>query len=298
MTVMHERLENVPGYRAPDDRAAHTPTPDERDRWTQLREVPILRDIDDEQLWPLAALARPASFAAGQAVMQQGDRSSSPEFFVIVDGAADVLVEDERGAPYHVAGLVAGDYFGEAALLTDAPRNATIQAAGPGGLRVLVFDAVTFLGVIAHHVLVFRMVRAQRASGEGGALRVRELGLFSDMPLHALSAVLHDAEQRHYPAGSDVVTQGDAGDRFHVLLDGEVVVERDGAELARLSAGDFFGETALLFDCPRTATVRASGPCMTWSIGRQAFERVLRHYLMDNRRSRDTIARRIVNLAA
>jgi CRP-like cAMP-binding protein len=57
-------------------------------------------------------------------------------------------------------------------------------------------------------------------------------------------------------AGSVVIQQGDPGDRFYVIARGEFAVTVDGRPLpAPLVAGDSFGETALLWSVPRTATV-------------------------------------------
>lgn len=49
----------------------------------------------------------------------------------------------------------------------------------------------------------------------------------------------------------DVVVQGDVGDRFYIIKEGEAVVFVDGKEVNRLFRADFFGEQALLKDEPR-----------------------------------------------
>jgi voltage-gated potassium channel len=57
------------------------------------------------------------------------------------------------------------------------------------------------------------------------------------------------------------------------------VVAPDGATvLSRLSVGDFFGEVALLYDTPRTATVRALDYCDLYRLDKELFDRVLTHH--------------------
>lgn len=106
----------------------------------------------------------------------------------------------------------------------------------------------------------------------------------------ALSVLNYDqlAEvQRHiaptaFPPGGAIVRQGDPGDRFYILTAGhaEVTVEQpDGHELLvdHLSAGQYFGEMALICGAPRQATVRASldGPVEAVALDTDSFNRLM-----------------------
>jgi len=100
---------------------------------------------------------------------------------------------------------------------------------------------------------------------------LRGVPFFVSLPETALERLAAAAERVQVPAGEDVVKQGEAGDRFYVVAEGELGVSVDGAEVATLHDGDYFGEIALLRDVPRTATVRARRDSVLVALDRDDF---------------------------
>jgi CRP-like cAMP-binding protein len=72
-------------------------------------------------------------------------------------------------------------------------------------------------------------------------------------------------------AGETLFEQGDPGDRYYAIADGEVEVTIDGRHVRRQGPGEGFGEIALLRDTPRTATITAVKPTKLIALDRDAF---------------------------
>jgi CRP-like cAMP-binding protein len=103
--------------------------------------------------------------------------------------------------------------------------------------------------------------------------------LFRDLAPAELDVLLPRLVAVAVAAGEVVIRQGEVGDRFYVVRSGQVRVERDGEELARLGPGEAFGEIALLLDVLRTATVTAAEPSELLALDAADFRDVLARYL-------------------
>jgi len=90
----------------------------------------------------------------------------------------------------------------------------------------------------------------------------------------------HKMGHERYPAGTAIIRQGDAGDKFYLIRRGSVDVVMDQGRpaertVARMSEGDFFGERALLTNEPRNATVVARDDVETYTLDKRHFQEAL-----------------------
>jgi len=140
------------------------------------------------------------------------------------------------------------------------------------GLRAALVAVGASLPVIV--VVTWPRLRRLDASAdvpERALLLLRGIEFLDVLPAPALEALAVRAVSVSVPAGEAVFHQGDAGDRFYVIVGGEAEVTVDGLERPSLGAGGYFGEIALLRDVPRTATITALSDLDLLAIERDDF---------------------------
>jgi putative ABC transport system ATP-binding protein len=104
---------------------------------------------------------------------------------------------------------------------------------------------------------------------------LRQIELFKTLTPRQLTDVAEKMSKRHYAAGETIFRQGDLGNEFFLVSDGEVEVNRADHEVVRLGSGDFFGEVALISGEPRKVTVVAENAVDTYVLGKEDFEAAL-----------------------
>jgi selenocysteine lyase/cysteine desulfurase len=124
-------------------------------RPNDLARVPLFSSLDADQLDRVAEMARMREAGPGERIVEQW--STSREFYVVLEGAVDVFIDDER-----VNTLGAGDFFGEFAALDWAagftyPRLASVVAKEP--LRLLVFPDGALTELVRHFPGVETVIR-------------------------------------------------------------------------------------------------------------------------------------------
>ena len=125
-TVRRQLLEALHDERSRPEEG-HGPQPREL-----LGRVPAFRGLSEESLDALASEARPVTFLPGDVVIGEGDRGDA--LYVISRGRMAVTRRGDGARPEQLAELRDGEIFGEAALLGDPVRNATVTAVEPSTL--------------------------------------------------------------------------------------------------------------------------------------------------------------------
>lgn len=104
---------------------------------------------------------------------------------------------------------------------------------------------------------------------------IRHLPLFAGCTADELDEIDRLADEVHVAAGRTVITQGDLGQEFALIVDGEAEIVKDGVTVATIGPGSYFGEVALLDSITRTASVVASTDLVLEVLDRRGFNTLL-----------------------
>ncbi|CAC5415592.1 PRKAR [Mytilus coruscus] len=99
--------------------------------------------------------------------------------------------------------------------------------------------------------------------------------LFSHLDDNERSDIFDAMFPVHRHSGEVIILQGDEGDNFYVIDQGEVDIFVNGVHVTTISEGGSFGELALIYGTPRAATVKAKGDVKLWGIDRDSYRRIL-----------------------
>lgn len=173
--------------------------------------------------------------------------------FVVDKGELECTRKNNKSdeKPSFLKKYVPGELFGELALLYNAPRAANIQAKTDCVLFAL--DRSTF-----NHIVKESMVK----KFEEFKVFLSKVSVFNTLEESELQKIASALQERSYEAGETIIEEGDSGDEFFILIEGEAKAyqkQKEGEkEVFNYSnVGDYFGEIALLENETRKASVRA-----------------------------------------
>lgn len=218
--------------------------------------VPLFSSLTEEELQAvLGSAMQVRQFSDGEVLVAEGAPGSS--MFAVAEGTAGIWRGWGTPEAREVADVSAGDIFGELALVSGAPRLATVVARGDVQVLELSRDAM--------HDVSTRFPRVRLLVDAFSRQRLLANAFRASPIFRALSEAEQQAlaarfEARAFSAGQRIVLEGHRVDSVHLLLRGTCTVKhQSGQRYPDLREGDLFGEVSVLTDGPATATVSAAG---------------------------------------
>jgi len=244
----------------------------------RLRRSSVFESLSDDELAQIASHLSLASFHADQPLFEAGDPVEG--LFILEDGLVRVQKQD------HYIEVGQGEVLGLLALLAnkahfDSARAVTETLAWE--LSRSDFEALTSTDPDLRARLGQQQHSPLTAADRKLALeRLRALPIFAD----ADDEVLEEAAQRlllkPVAAHQIVYQEGDIGDALYLVDSGRIEIvssaTRNGEVLARIGAGGFFGEMALLTGRSRTTGARAIEDTNLWVLYRRDFDQLVAAY--------------------
>ncbi|MFH1539242.1 MAG: cyclic nucleotide-binding domain-containing protein [bacterium] len=230
--------------------------------------VPLFMNLSRAELHRLSGHLHQVQFRAGQNVVVQGDTGDS--FYIIMEGAADVIIESPSGLRTTVDTITKGDSFGEIALLEHVPRTATIRAAEP--LTVLELNKALF----GEFVLKSADAREKITDVIRLTALLKKIPFFEEMAASRIPDIMSRLEKLQVTGGQTIIQEGSPGNLFYIISEGAFKVLKNapggGQKLiAELEKNESFGEIALLHNVPRTSSVVAETDGILLTLSRDEF---------------------------
>lgn len=255
-----------------------------------LNKVPFLEDADSSLIEDLAAAIDIVVFKKGEMIFKEGEPGNS--FFLVADGSVEVSCKDE-----FIATLGVGGCFGEAALLSDDVRGATVTAAE--GVTLYQIKRVSFTKLEEKYLkLRYRLKELQNQRRAEGIEKSIKSNLLENAPFLASadSALIQEIagylEPKKYAEGEVLIREGEEGTTFFLIEEGFVDVSKEGSQVADLGPGACIGEGSLITNraCSATVTARTETSCFV--LGKPAFRRLISRYPVFGKRMNKIYAER------
>ncbi|MBN9685277.1 MULTISPECIES: cyclic nucleotide-binding domain-containing protein [unclassified Corallococcus] len=238
--------------------------------WDALPSIPLFSDLPRDafiQLFERCPLRR---FGPGERILAQGTHGDA--FYVICEGSVRVFREED-GRRQDLATLEGGAFFGEMALLSGAPRAASVESVSDD-TQVLEISAAVLATLSRGHPPVAKALK-KFCRERLLANVMNSSALFRPFNRKDRRNLVERFRARDVERGEVIIREGDATDGLYVVLSGEVEVHKSGQRLTSLKEGDLFGEISLLQKTPATATVEASRHTTLLRLPREDFDSLI-----------------------
>jgi len=229
----------------------------------------IFNNLDQNDIKIVINAMEERIFASNEFVINQGDTGDC--LYVVEHGDLECFKKFKKEeAAKLVKTYVAGDSFGELALLYNAPRAATIKTKTQSILWSL--DRETFNNIVKQASIV----KHQKYESF-----LKSVELLSTVEPYELSQVCDSIKVCSFKKNEFVIKEGEAGDIFYIIEEGTASAFKQlkkGEPVVKIldyKRGQYFGELALLDGGPRKASIMATSDLKLLSLDRISFKRLL-----------------------
>eukprot|EP00929_Paragymnodinium_shiwhaense_P114270 TRINITY_DN82616_c0_g1_i1.p1 TRINITY_DN82616_c0_g1~~TRINITY_DN82616_c0_g1_i1.p1 ORF type:complete len:405 (+),score=177.49 TRINITY_DN82616_c0_g1_i1:92-1306(+) len=223
----------------------------------------LFASLEEQDLSIVIGAMKEVQVEVKQRVINQGENGDF--LFVIESGKLECLIKMPDGSEKNVKTCEAGDVFGELALLYNCPRAASVEASEKGILWQL--DRDTFNHIVKE--------AASKKRNRYDAF-LGKVPLLASMDAYERGQITDALKPVTKEAGADICKQGEEGKEFYIIEDGEAAAFKNGTQVMSYSAGDYFGELALLRNQPRACTVTCKTQCRLLCLDSGSFKRLLK----------------------
>lgn len=242
-----------------------------------ISKLALFSALEKEGLRALIGCFEMITVPAGKAVINEGDEGA--EAYIVARGELEVRRTTEDKKTVTLARLTNGALFGEMALLSRAPRAASVVACRPSILLVARREALEAVAEKRPDVGIELAAHCRRRMV---ANLVRTSRPLLSVPAAQRPALVERFETKVYEKGDKLIEEGKEVSGLHLVASGEVaVVGHEGGEpfvLATLGVGETVGEVALVLRRRANADVVAVHPTVTLHLPREEFLDLVRDH--------------------
>jgi cAMP-dependent protein kinase regulator len=248
----------------------------------QVPALPLFSSLEPAALERLLAAFEQRDLGVDERAIGQGEEGR--EAFVVVHGvlrAERAATSGREDGPTLLAVLGPGAIFGEMALVSDAPRAASVVAQDPS--TVLVASRVALEAIAATEPVIGKELGSFCRSRMIANV-IRTSALLRAIPADERERVMSLFETRTFQEGDVLFREGGEPDGLYLLASGGVRVlasDPGGGEdvvVADLGPGDVVGEISIVLRRPATGTVVATYPTVALELSRESFQDAIRQH--------------------
>jgi len=202
-------------------------------------------------------------YKEGEVVVEIGHAS---HFFYICKTGQFQIKQPNEGQLQAGSIVNPGDFFGDISLVQAAARTVTVVTIAKGESSVLGIDRKTFRDLLREG--------AQAKLSENYRF-LKNIPLFKDLNDEQIHRLASSLEVEQYKPDEKIMVEGEDGEHIYIIKQGQVMIYIGNKFIRQCEKGQFFGERALLYDEPRSATIVASNVVTCLTLSREVLELVI-----------------------